>query len=175
MPVDPPMPMRWQQSRFGKIMRDSHEPRALAPRPHVKPIDIGDCCEQVTSMTKYLWAVLTNAEDGADAGFNRWYDDVHLPDLLRVPGIVAAQRYKLADVQTKRVDGRTVVVAAQDAALQHQYLAVYEIETDDLSAVLQAVSDRAGTPQMRMTDTLKPDASPMCFELITPAKADVQT
>jgi len=125
-------------------------------------------------MTKYIWAVLTNAEDGADAGFNRWYDDVHLPDLLRVPGIMAAQRYKLAAVQTKRVDGKTVVVTAQEAALQHQYLAVYEIETDDLSALLQDVCDRAGTPLMSITDTLKPDASTMCFELITQAKADTQ-
>jgi hypothetical protein len=31
--------------------------------------------------------------------YNEWYTDVLLKDVLKVPGIVAAQRFKMSDVQ----------------------------------------------------------------------------
>jgi hypothetical protein len=33
--------------------------------------------------------VLVNAKDDRDDEFNRWYEDVHLNDILAVPGFVA--------------------------------------------------------------------------------------
>ncbi len=36
---------------------------------------------------------LTNSVPGREAEFNGWYDEVHVKDLVAVPGIVAAQRY----------------------------------------------------------------------------------
>ena len=50
-------------------------------------------------MEKHLFVGFTNRVEGQDDAFNAWYSDVHLKDVLKVPGIVAAQRFKLSDVQ----------------------------------------------------------------------------
>ncbi len=50
-------------------------------------------------MGGYLGVALTNPVEGKEQAFNEWYDNQHVPDLLAVPGCVAAQRYKLADHQ----------------------------------------------------------------------------
>src|SRR5689334_19324828 len=39
--------------------------------------------------------VYTNCELGKEDEFNRWYDDVHVPDMLSIDGIVSAQRFEL--------------------------------------------------------------------------------
>jgi hypothetical protein len=65
---------------------------------------------------------------GHEKEFNEWYDNVHVPEVLRMPGVVAAQRYALAGAG----DGD-----------RSRYLAVYELETDDLAATLAAI-DVAG-------------------------------
>ena len=36
-------------------------------------------------MSRYLFVVMTNSGEGKDAEFNRWYDNQHIPDVLRVP------------------------------------------------------------------------------------------
>lgn len=112
----------------------------------------------------YLWLVFTNAAPGTDAEFNRWYDEVHLPDLLRVPGIIAASRHRPAAFQMVATDGALTVQREGDA-ITHRYLAVYTIETDDLSAVLEEVRRRAGTAEMILSPTLG-EAHTLCFEAI---------
>jgi hypothetical protein len=87
---------------------------------------------------KYL--VLTNPVKGREDEYNQWYDNVHLGDVLRVDGFVAAQRFK-ADPKV-----------AADAPFQ--YMAVYDIEADDPQAVLEGLNARAGTPDMVLSDAL---------------------
>jgi hypothetical protein len=56
----------------------------------------GACPNQKeTLMEKHLFVVFTNAVEGQEDIYNEWYTDVHLKDVLKVPGIVAAQRFKL--------------------------------------------------------------------------------
>jgi hypothetical protein len=81
-------------------------------------------------MTAYIQTVLTAPVAGREDEFNRWYDDTHLPEMLQVPGFVAGRRYALTGV---------------GAADRPRFLAVYEIETDDLAATLQALSAAATT------------------------------
>ena len=73
----------------------------------------------------------TNAAEGKDEEFNRWYDDVHLADVLKVDGFVAAQRFGL-----EGMDG---------GDSPHRYLALYEIETDDIEATIKGLTASAGT------------------------------
>ncbi len=94
-------------------------------------------------MAKHVFLVLTNPVAGKDKEFNDWYTNQHIPDVVSVPGIVAAQRYKLADVQ-----------AGAGAPSPWKYLAIYEIETDDLKATFDALQSRVGSDQMVMTDSL---------------------
>jgi hypothetical protein len=115
-------------------------------------------------VVRYTWLVLTNSEPGREEEFNRWYDDVHVPDLLRIPGVVGVFRCRLADLQTKPGPDGIAVVATGQAGLKYRYLAAYSIETDDLEAVLKTVVERAGTDQMMMSEALNGDITTMCFK-----------
>ncbi len=79
--------------------------------------------------------VYSNSVEGKDEEFNRWYDEQHIPDVLRVPGIVAAQRF-----ETRTGDWK--------------YLTIYELDTDDIDGVLAALMSRAGTDEMVMSDAI---------------------
>ena len=61
-------------------------------------------------MAHYVWMVLTNATPGTDAAFNRWYQQEHIPDLLRVPGVLSAQRFKVTPRQMVNVNGALAMV-----------------------------------------------------------------
>lgn len=94
-------------------------------------------------MAKYTFIVMTNSTAGKEAEFNEWYNQQHIPDVLNVPGFVCAQRFCLADTQMRG-----------EASNAYKYLALYEIETDDLAGVLKDLRSRAGTPEIVMSDTL---------------------
>lgn len=88
--------------------------------------------------------VLTNPIPGREEEFNSWYTDRHLADVLRVPGFVSAQRFKVSAVR-------------EDAALPWAYLAIYEVEFEKLASALQELRARAGTPQVALSDALSDD------------------
>jgi hypothetical protein len=106
-------------------------------------------------MAKYTFVVLTNPVEGKEAEFNRWYNGQHVPDVLNVPGFVSAQRFRLADTQFR---GK--------ADTGHRYLALYEIETDDLAGVLEELRARGGTAEIVPTDTL--DTKSVATYVFTP-------
>jgi uncharacterized membrane protein len=92
-------------------------------------------------MAKYTFVVLSNpTTPGQEAEYNEWYNKIHIPDVLNVPGFVAAQRFTLADAQLG------------DSPRAHRYLALYEIETDDAKATLKELQKRIGTADMVMSD-----------------------
>ena len=111
-------------------------------------------------MPKYTFVVLTNATAGKETEFNQWYNEQHIPDVLNVPGFVAAQRFRLADAQMT------------DKAPAHRYLALYEIETDDLAATLAEMKSRGGTADMIMSDAI--DMKSVGAFLFTPVAEKVQ-
>lgn len=74
-------------------------------------------------MAKWLQLVGTNCADAArEAEFNEWYDKTHLPDVLETPGFVRATRYE----HTNPSEGEA------------KFLALYEIETDDIDSFIKA-------------------------------------
>ena len=107
-------------------------------------------------MEKHLFVGFTNPIEGQEDIYNEWYTDVHLKDVLKVPGIVAAQRFKLSDVQ-------------RDAPpFPWRYLALYEIETDDLNRTLATLRERAGTSAMVISNAVVPERAGWFFKPITP-------
>lgn len=95
-------------------------------------------------MPRAILVVFTNPiDESREDEFNDWYTNVHLHDILKIPGYVAATRYRLADAQL-----------AGAAPPKHRYLAIYEIETDDLDATVKALSERAAAGDMYITDAL---------------------
>jgi hypothetical protein len=83
-------------------------------------------------VARYQMVVMSNPVDGQEADYNKWYDEQHLKDVLAVDGIVSAQRYKVADLRPA----------------DHSYMAVYEIDTEDLGATMGQLGSRAGTDAM---------------------------
>ena len=94
-------------------------------------------------MTKYTFVVMTNSTAGKEEEFNQWYDSHHIPDVLNVPGFVSGQRFRLADAQMGGQGSRA-----------YKYLALYEIETDDLAGTLKELRARGGTADMVASDAI---------------------
>ena len=63
--------------------------------------------------------VLTNATPGFEAEFNDWYDNVHLSEVVALPGFVAARRYRYSEAQLEGFPESP-----------QKYLALYWIEGD---------------------------------------------
>ena len=96
-------------------------------------------------MGKSILVVTSRCTDSArEAEFNRWYDDVHLPAILTCEHFVGAQRYKLAGRASKSEPEAT-------------YLAIYEMDTDDVPAAMKALGEGLATApaEARTIDTLQ--------------------
>jgi hypothetical protein len=94
-------------------------------------------------MPRHILIVLSNAADERHDEFNDWYTNIHLRDVLAVDGFAAAQRFRLADAQLQ-----------PDQPSPHRYLAVYEIEADDVTAPLQALLSGVTSGAIPLSDTL---------------------
>ena len=106
-------------------------------------------------MPKYQMIVLSNAVAGREDEYNKWYTEVHVPDVLKVPGVVAAQRYRLAQSQRGSKPS------------QWQYAAIYDIDAPDLKEVQAEIGRRANTPAMALSDAIGKDTWAFVFEPIT--------
>jgi hypothetical protein len=74
---------------------------------------------------KGLMVVRSRPTPEQEAEFNDWYDNVHIPELLAVPGFEAATRYRLLSD-----DGAAV------------YLAIYEIDAEDILGPVKELRSR---------------------------------
>jgi hypothetical protein len=80
-------------------------------------------------MTKAKLVVFTSPADvGAEDVFNHWYDTIHVPQLLELPGFVGARRYKLSGAQ----------LHGDVPPSGHHYVAEYDID-GDVQAALDAL------------------------------------
>jgi len=96
-------------------------------------------------LSVYKLVALTNAVDGRDEEFGRWYDRQHIPDVLAIPGMLSAERFLLSG------EGR------------HRYMTIYEIETDDLDAVKAEIASRLGTDRMPITEVVDAETASATF------------
>jgi hypothetical protein len=78
-------------------------------------------------MERWLLTVESNCADPSREGeFNKWYDTIHLADMLETPGVVGASRYENSN----------------PAEGQGKFLAMYEIETENLEQTMAAVGEK---------------------------------
>ena len=90
-------------------------------------------------MEKWLCSVYSNCVDPSrEKEFNQWYDTVHLPDIMETPGVVRASRYEIK----------------RPAEGQGKFLALYEIETEDIGKTMSAMQETTSekTKQGRMSE-----------------------
>lgn len=96
-------------------------------------------------MARYRLVAFSNAADGRDDDYNRWYGRQHMPDVLAIPGMISAERYTCVG------EG------------PHRYMAIYEIETDDLESLIAEFQKRAGTELMPISDALDRATAHLAF------------
>ena len=89
-------------------------------------------------MANNLLVVLTNPLPGKEDAYNDWYSNIHIKEIVQIPGFVSAQRFKLGEAQM----GPTGA---------HLYLAIYEMEDDAGAAVEALVKAR---PDLTQTDAM---------------------
>ncbi len=94
-------------------------------------------------MNKGILMVFSNPSENREEEFNDWYTRRFIPKVLETNGFIAAQRYRLADVQT-----------GVSGACPWRYLAVYEIEADNLEAARDALMTRARSGELPVSDVM---------------------
>lgn len=80
--------------------------------------------------------VFTNPVEGREDEYNRWYDDIHVSEVLELEGFVACQRF----------------VTDTSKNPPAKYLAVYECDAEDPVAAWNTL--QRTIPQMNMSDAL---------------------
>ena len=55
----------------------------------------------MNASTRIVYLVTTSVEDGWDEEYNRFYDEEHIPTLLKLPGYHAATRYRAIDAEPR--------------------------------------------------------------------------
>ena len=78
--------------------------------------------------TRYLFSAAMDVAPEKEALFNEVYDTEHVPNLLKVPGVVAVARFKREPLRLL-IGGevKTVVIEGEPA-----YTALYEVEGPDV-------------------------------------------
>ncbi len=80
-------------------------------------------------MPKGVFLALTNpVSDAVEDEFNQWYDDVHVKEVLALPGVKSCRRFRLAPSQ---------IMPGDDGA-GRRYLALYEVDVDDWQSFADA-------------------------------------
>ena len=92
-----------------------------------------------SKQTRGLLTVFTQCTDPArEADYNKWYDTVHLPDVLETPGVTAG--YRLVGV-----DGE-----------DRKNVAVYEVPDEDVEGAYQRIRQTLGSkPKDHFIDFMK--------------------
>ena len=101
-------------------------------------------------MPRYKLVVMSSPQEGREAEYHDWYQNSHLQQVMQLPGFLAGQRYRLSTALT------------EDETFP--FLAIYDVETDDIDAVLAEMRNRAGTESLTVSDALAPKAYAVMYE-----------
>lgn len=101
-------------------------------------------------MGKYVMVAQSAATPGQAEAFNRWYDDYHFPEICALPGVTGGRRFDAALMPM--------------GAPGQPFLAIYEIECDDIGLFMDDLGRRMATGEMTPTpETLDPDSAVIWF------------
>jgi hypothetical protein len=84
--------------------------------------------------------ILSRPTPGRDAQYNEWYQSVHLPQMLALKGFKSGRRLRHA-----------ATLGDRDS---YPYAAIYEIETDDLDAVLKDIYRESASGRLLIDESL---------------------
>jgi hypothetical protein len=82
----------------------------------------------MTIAGRYIFVASMDVEPSKDALFNEVYDTEHVPNLLKVPGLIAVARFKREPVRLA-IGGEIKTIEFEN---EPRYSAVYEIESPEV-------------------------------------------
>lgn len=88
-------------------------------------------------MHQSVLLVYTDVDANQEEAFNRWYDDIHVHDVIAVEGFLAGRRYKLSGP------------APQSQQPVSRYLALYELADTDTGGAMKRLRDEVVRLQER--------------------------
>jgi hypothetical protein len=111
-------------------------------------------------MAKYLFFAFSDCKDPKrEKEYTEWYSNMHIPDMLQVPGMIKATRWEAAEPKK---------------GMQRKYLALYEFETDSIPQFNADVQKRGKwtMEQGRFSDLpiFDPDNIPRIYKQVMQAK-----
>jgi hypothetical protein len=84
-----------------------------------------------------LLVISEPVSEAKEAEYNHWYDDVHLKEVLGLAGFTAARRFRVSQEQLVSQGG----YAGVTSKFPHKYVAVYEVEADDLATATRSLNE----------------------------------
>jgi hypothetical protein len=107
-------------------------------------------------MAQGLFIAYSSAVPGRDADYEKWYDEIHIPDVrTAIPSITAVHRYRLVDLQ--------------GGGGAPRYVAVYELDDADVATAAAQLGAAGAEGRLRMTDAMDTTADPPVIQwLVAP-------
>jgi hypothetical protein len=82
-------------------------------------------------MAKHVLIAFTNPVEGQEDAYHDWYDTTHISEILSVPGILNARRFKIKMADVK-------------GGPAWKFVAIYDVETDNLGETLKTLGATTG-------------------------------
>jgi len=102
-------------------------------------------------MPNFKMVVFSRPVEGREESYTDWYENTHLRDVCKLEGVKSACRYRLSRNLSQREP--------------YPYMAIYEIETDDIDAVLAELQASGSGGGMFISDAIDLETVyPMVFE-----------
>ena len=92
-----------------------------------------------------FYFVFSNPQAGREDEFNDWYDNVHVPEVLSVPGMISAQRATFKETEVGAAGGMSPDF--------HRFCVVYEMDGDP-DEVMGIIREQVAAGTMHMHDCL---------------------
>lgn len=90
----------------------------------------------------YMMIAMTTPKPGREDEYNDWYWDRHLPDGMKLPGVISGERFHIQrDVS--------------DEGFVEDYMALYDINTTDIANHIAVTNRISRTPEMPVSDALR--------------------
>ena len=114
-------------------------------------------------MALYQYVVLARPKNGREDEFDKWYDGKHLGDMIRVPGVISAKRFRIVKQMVTDKKGNMVTdqddkFATTNLDLPNWYsLVIYEIDAEnprDADDIVAEVIKVAGTEALPFTSSM---------------------
>lgn len=103
-----------------------------------------------------LHVVHVNAQPERGDEFNDWYENVHIPDVLSIPGVLKARRYALEDDQ----------LGHRNREYPYRYLTLYELDGDHRE-IVRAINEAIVSGRFSLSTALNPVYVAPVFRLLS--------